>query len=159
MDSVVITGHEHIIITQLPLLRILGSSNTTSPQKFRVDIPFADIIIPSDATFGQSIYTWSRWRRKRQQRSSQTPIPTALFSSLHISQKAAAKMVLTLYGNPQSTCTKRVATVFQEKQVPFKFVSIDFAKGEHKAPEFVAKQPFGQVPYLVRISVLFTRSE
>ncbi|KAJ2914182.1 hypothetical protein MD484_g6233, partial [Candolleomyces efflorescens] len=53
-------------------------------------------------------------------------------------------MVLTLYGNPQSTCTKRVATVFQEKQVPFKFVAIDFAKGEHKAPEFVAKQPFGQ---------------
>ncbi|RXW13692.1 hypothetical protein EST38_g12164 [Candolleomyces aberdarensis] len=53
-------------------------------------------------------------------------------------------MVFTLYGNPQSTCTKRVATVFQEKQAPFKFVTIDFAKGEHKSDEFVAKQPFGQ---------------
>ncbi|RXW17231.1 hypothetical protein EST38_g8625 [Candolleomyces aberdarensis] len=53
-------------------------------------------------------------------------------------------MVLTLYGNPQSTCTGRVATVFHEKQVPFKFVAIDFAKGEHKTPEFIEKQPFGQ---------------
>lgn len=61
-------------------------------------------------------------------------------------------MVLTLYGNPQSTCTKRVATILQEKKVPFEFHSIDFAKGEHKAPEFVAKQPFGQVPYLVSYS-------
>ncbi|RXW12750.1 hypothetical protein EST38_g13105 [Candolleomyces aberdarensis] len=57
-------------------------------------------------------------------------------------------MVLTLYGNPQSTCTKRVAIVFHEKQVPFNFVAVDFAKGEHKSPEFVAKQPFGQIPYL-----------
>ncbi|KAJ2936603.1 hypothetical protein H1R20_g491, partial [Candolleomyces eurysporus] len=53
-------------------------------------------------------------------------------------------MVLTLYGNPQSTCTKRVATVFHEKQVPFVFKAIDFAAGEHKSPAFIAKQPFGQ---------------
>ncbi|TEB33481.1 glutathione S-transferase [Coprinellus micaceus] len=50
-------------------------------------------------------------------------------------------MVLTLYGSPVSTCTKR-------KGVPFKFAPIDFAKGEHKAPEYLEKQPFGQVPYL-----------
>jgi glutathione S-transferase len=60
-------------------------------------------------------------------------------------------MVLTLYGNPQSTCTKRVATVLKETNTPFKFVVVDFMKGEHKAPEFLAKQPFGQVPYLVRL--------
>jgi glutathione S-transferase len=58
-------------------------------------------------------------------------------------------MVLTLYGNPQSTCTKRVATVLKETNTPFKLVEIDLAKGAHKAPEFVAKQPFGQIPYLV----------
>lgn len=57
-------------------------------------------------------------------------------------------MVLTLHGNPMSTCTKRVAATLHEKNVPFKFSKIDFAKGEHKAPEFLAKQPFGQVPYL-----------
>jgi glutathione S-transferase len=58
-------------------------------------------------------------------------------------------MVLTLYGNAQSTCTKRVATVMKETSTPFKFVEVDYANGAHKAPEFLTKQPFGQVPYLV----------
>ncbi|KAJ8518674.1 hypothetical protein ONZ45_g4278 [Pleurotus djamor] len=57
-------------------------------------------------------------------------------------------MVLTLVGSPFSTCTKRVATVLHEKQIPFAFKPIDFAKAEHKAPEFVKYQPFGQVPYI-----------
>ena len=57
-------------------------------------------------------------------------------------------MVLKLYGNPLSTCTKRVATVLKEKNVPFEFIPVDFAKGEHKAPAFLEKQPFGQVPYI-----------
>ncbi|KIY68228.1 glutathione S-transferase [Cylindrobasidium torrendii FP15055 ss-10] len=47
-----------------------------------------------------------------------------------------------------STCTKRVALVLHEKKVPFVFHPIDLSKGEHKAPEYVAKQPFGQVPYV-----------
>jgi len=59
------------------------------------------------------------------------------------------KMVLRLYGSPISTCTRRVAMVLHEKQVPFKLHPIDLAKGEHKAPEFLARQPFGQVPYIV----------
>ncbi|GJE89924.1 glutathione S-transferase [Phanerochaete sordida] len=57
-------------------------------------------------------------------------------------------MVLKLYGNPISPCTKRVATVLHEKRVPFELITIDFTKGEHKRPAFVAAQPFGQVPYL-----------
>ncbi|KAH6913539.1 glutathione S-transferase [Coprinopsis sp. MPI-PUGE-AT-0042] len=57
-------------------------------------------------------------------------------------------MVLKLVGSPISTCTKRVAVVLLEKKVEFEFVPIDFSKGEHKAPSFVEKQPFGQVPYL-----------
>jgi glutathione S-transferase len=57
-------------------------------------------------------------------------------------------MVLKLYGNPLSTCTQRVATVLHEKNVPFEIVSIDLSKGEHKRPEYLAKQPFGQVPYI-----------
>ncbi|KAI0644282.1 glutathione S-transferase [Trametes meyenii] len=57
-------------------------------------------------------------------------------------------MVLKLYGNPHSTCTNRVRTVLEELSVPYELVVIDFGKGEHKAPEFVAVQPFGQVPYL-----------
>ncbi|KAF4615736.1 hypothetical protein D9613_012468 [Agrocybe pediades] len=57
-------------------------------------------------------------------------------------------MVLNLYGNPLSTCTRRVAVVLHEKQVPFVFHPIDMANKEHKSPEFLAKQPFGQVPYI-----------
>ncbi|OJT08577.1 Glutathione S-transferase [Trametes pubescens] len=57
-------------------------------------------------------------------------------------------MVLTLHGNIHSTCTSRVRTVLEELNVPYEFVGVDFAKGEHKAPAFVAVQPFGQVPYL-----------
>ncbi|KAF5309772.1 hypothetical protein D9611_013593 [Ephemerocybe angulata] len=57
-------------------------------------------------------------------------------------------MVLTLYGNPKASCTQRVATVMHEKQVPFKLVTIELSKGEHKAPDYLEKQPFGQIPVL-----------
>ena len=58
-------------------------------------------------------------------------------------------MALKLYGNMQSTCTKRVLTILKEKNVPFKFHTVDFTKGEHKLPEYLTKQPFGQIPYIV----------
>jgi len=32
--------------------------------------------------------------------------------------------------------------------VPFELVPIDFFKKEHKSPEYLEKQPFGQVPYI-----------
>ncbi|KAJ7111013.1 glutathione S-transferase [Mycena epipterygia] len=57
-------------------------------------------------------------------------------------------MVLKLVGFHVSTCTRRVAAVLAEKKVPFEFVPVDLTKGEHKAPSFVANQPFGQVPYI-----------
>ena len=58
-------------------------------------------------------------------------------------------MVLKLYGTAISTNTQHVAVALKEKQVPFEFVFIDLAKGEHKSPEFLKKQPFGQIPYIV----------
>jgi glutathione S-transferase len=60
-------------------------------------------------------------------------------------------MVLKLYGAPGSTCTRRVATVLKEKEVPYELVTVDFMKGEHKKPEYLQKQPFGQIPYIVRV--------
>ncbi|KAG0702831.1 thioredoxin-like protein [Suillus ampliporus] len=57
-------------------------------------------------------------------------------------------MVLKFYGFSTSTCTLRVAVVLKEKNVPFEFIPVDLLKGAHKAPEFVANQPFGQVPYI-----------
>ncbi|THU96113.1 glutathione S-transferase [Dendrothele bispora CBS 962.96] len=55
-------------------------------------------------------------------------------------------MVLKLYGAPMSTCTKRVAVVLHEKKIPYELISVDFAK--IKEPEFLVKQPFGQIPYI-----------
>ncbi|KAF9448596.1 glutathione S-transferase [Macrolepiota fuliginosa MF-IS2] len=57
-------------------------------------------------------------------------------------------MVLKLYGSYLSTCTRRVGVVLHEKKIPFEFHNIDLAKGEHKSSDFIAKQPFGQVPYI-----------
>jgi glutathione S-transferase len=57
-------------------------------------------------------------------------------------------MVLKLYGFHLSTCTRTVATVLHEKEVPFQFIPVDITKGEQKAPEYLAKHPFGQVPYI-----------
>lgn len=76
---------------------------------------------------------------------------------------------LVLYGFPMSTCTCRVAVVLKEKGlhvdwqhclnicsrcstctgIPFELKNVDLFTGEHKSPEFMAKQPFGQVPVLV----------
>lgn len=57
-------------------------------------------------------------------------------------------MVLKLYGSPMSTCVKRVVTTLKEKQAPYELVPIDFAKGEHKTPEYLEKHPFGVMPVL-----------
>ncbi len=56
--------------------------------------------------------------------------------------------MLKLFGNPVSTCTRKVLATLNETKTPFDFVVIDFAKGEHKQPAHVARQPFGQVPAL-----------
>ena len=58
-------------------------------------------------------------------------------------------MVLKVYGSPQSTCTKRVGAVLHELKIPYEFHEISAAKAEHKSPEYLKKQPFGQVPYIV----------
>jgi hypothetical protein len=67
---------------------------------------------------------------------------------------ALATMVLKLVGNPLSTCTHRVVIFLIEKGVLFEPINIDFSKGEHKSLDFLAKQPFGHVPEIVRSSPL-----
>ncbi|KAI6158452.1 glutathione S-transferase [Pisolithus thermaeus] len=57
-------------------------------------------------------------------------------------------MTLTIHGAPYSTCTRLVALVCKEKQIPFNLSVVDLSKGQHKAPGFVAVQPFGQIPYI-----------
>jgi glutathione S-transferase len=58
-------------------------------------------------------------------------------------------MVLKLYGFSLSVYTQAVMIVLKEKNVPFSFVPVDIIQGEHKSPEYLEKQPFGVVPYIV----------
>jgi len=55
---------------------------------------------------------------------------------------------MKIFGNPMSTCTRRVTATLHEKQAKFELVTLDFAKGEHKQPDNLARQPFGQIPSL-----------
>ncbi|HEX3775322.1 MAG TPA: glutathione binding-like protein [Polyangiaceae bacterium] len=55
---------------------------------------------------------------------------------------------MKIFGHPGSTCTRKVLMTLHENGAPFEFVLVDFAKGEHKQPAHLARQPFGQVPAL-----------
>src|SRR4051795_9201851 len=55
---------------------------------------------------------------------------------------------MKVYGHPISTCTRKVLATLAEKGAAFEFVVVDLFKGEHKAAEHLARQPFGQVPVL-----------
>jgi glutathione S-transferase len=55
---------------------------------------------------------------------------------------------MKIFGSPMSTCTRKVLTTLAEKQAAFELVTVDLATGGHKQPDFVARQPFGQVPAL-----------
>lgn len=60
-------------------------------------------------------------------------------------------MVVKIHGIKQSTCTQRVSTVLKELGVPYEIVPVNFQTGEHKKEEYLqTKQPFGQIPVLVR---------
>ncbi|KAJ7814807.1 glutathione S-transferase [Mycena leptocephala] len=58
-------------------------------------------------------------------------------------------MVLKLYGYYEPLgATAIVAMTLVEKHIPFDFVSVDLDADEHKTEQYLAKQPFGQVPIL-----------
>jgi glutathione S-transferase len=54
--------------------------------------------------------------------------------------------MITVYAHPFSTCARKVLTTLLENEIPFQFQMVDLMKGEHKQPEHMARQPFGQVP-------------
>jgi len=55
---------------------------------------------------------------------------------------------IKLYGFPRSTCTKRVATILKEKNLPYELIPISLAEKANTTPEYLEKHPFGQVPVL-----------
>jgi glutathione S-transferase len=56
--------------------------------------------------------------------------------------------MLKIFGHPMSTCTRKVIMTCAETNTPYELTVVDFAKGEHKQPAHMARQPFGQLPAL-----------
>lgn len=56
---------------------------------------------------------------------------------------------MKLYGSTLAPNARRVHLLLEELEVPFEFVLIDVAKGEHLTPEFLAVNPAGRIPVLV----------
>jgi glutathione S-transferase len=57
-------------------------------------------------------------------------------------------MGITLYSWPRSSAS-RIHWALEELGVPFETVTLDRAKGEHRAPAYLAINPNGKVPALV----------
>jgi glutathione S-transferase len=56
--------------------------------------------------------------------------------------------MIQIYGNPMSTCTRKVLMTLAETNTPFEMHVVDFTKGEHKQEAHVRRQPFGRIPAL-----------
>jgi glutathione S-transferase len=54
--------------------------------------------------------------------------------------------MLTIFGHPMSTCTRKVLTTATELSLPYELSLVDFAKGEHKQEPHLSRQPFGRIP-------------
>lgn len=57
-------------------------------------------------------------------------------------------MSIQLYGIPLSISLRRSLIVIKELNVPYKLVTVDVTKGEHKAESVLKVQPFGQIPFI-----------
>ena len=55
---------------------------------------------------------------------------------------------IRLYRHPLSGHSHRVQLLLSLLGLPFELVDVDLAKGAHRAQDFLAKNPFGQVPVI-----------
>ena len=55
---------------------------------------------------------------------------------------------IELYGNPRSASTYHVRLMLSLCNLEFKYITVNLPKGEHKTTEFLAMNPFGQIPVL-----------
>ncbi|KAJ7812699.1 glutathione S-transferase-like protein [Mycena olivaceomarginata] len=55
-------------------------------------------------------------------------------------------MTLKIYGINFSSCTRCVAVVCKELNVPYELVTVDILKGEQRSAEHLVRQPFGVIP-------------
>jgi glutathione S-transferase len=57
--------------------------------------------------------------------------------------------MITLYGREISGNSYKARLLLSLLNLEYEWVRVDLMKGEHKSPEYLAKNPFGQVPFLV----------
>ncbi|KFK37760.1 hypothetical protein AALP_AA3G026300 [Arabis alpina] len=55
-------------------------------------------------------------------------------------------MVVKVYGYVHASCPQRVLLCFLEKEIEFELIHVDLDTLEHKKPDHLLRQPFGQVP-------------
>jgi glutathione S-transferase len=65
---------------------------------------------------------------------------------------------MKLYMTPPSPNVRRVRITAAILQLDLELITLDFAKGEHKRPEYLALNPNGAVPTLVEGSLVLTES-
>ncbi|WP_096087677.1 glutathione S-transferase family protein [Agaribacterium haliotis] len=61
---------------------------------------------------------------------------------------SATKQPIKLYRNPLSGHCHRVELLLSLLDLPYDLIDLDMANGAHKSPEFLALNPFGQVPVI-----------
>ena len=57
--------------------------------------------------------------------------------------------MITLYGHEISGNSYKARLLLSLLNLEYEWIRVDLMKGEHKSPEYLAKNPFGQVPFLV----------
>ncbi|MBD0337503.1 MAG: glutathione S-transferase [Cyanobacteria bacterium Co-bin13] len=57
--------------------------------------------------------------------------------------------MIHLYGHELSGNSYKVRLLLSLLGLEYEWIQVDLLKGEHKSPEFLARNPFGQVPVLV----------
>ena len=60
----------------------------------------------------------------------------------------ASRPPLQLYGSLRSGHVHRVQLLLTMLELPFEFIAVDMAAGQHRTPEFLAMNPLGEVPVL-----------
>jgi glutathione S-transferase len=64
---------------------------------------------------------------------------------------------IVFYHNPRSR-SQMVHWMLEEAGAPYRIVPIDFEKGEHKTPSFLALNPMGKLPTIVHRGVVVTET-
>ena len=57
-------------------------------------------------------------------------------------------MPIIIHGSAISKCTQRITTVAKQLGIPYELKDIGQNWAVTKTPEWLEKQPFGQIPYL-----------